>query len=313
MFNSRTQRRLGFIDTIGTSGLVKNLTLNIEGNNINIELFGGLAVTNRGMIQNVQVIGSITSVQSNNFSGIHQLGGITAENHGYITTSINKLNILSATNSSNTVLIGGITYLNSESGIITMSANEGSLTGIGIGGLVYMNQGNVNKSYNIGSISAVVNGLYNSTVYVGGLIGTNELNATLSDSYALLDGIVTLTNNTTQGIKIYAGGLIGANNQGAGMVQRSYAVFDVVRQGSAIQEIEAGGIVGRGNSNSYANVFFRESGSMLPVPVAAGNIPSNLQGTERTDSEMKQQAFVTALGSQFRQNTSGYPQLTWQQ
>ena len=218
---------------VGASGL--NTTF--EGNDLTISnlfinrpsesavaLFGQLA--RDGKIQNVGLLDI-------DIQGLSSVGGLVANNAGLILNShVGGLAQVSGNNS-----IGGLVGWNVNGGRIINSYADAEVTGIvgalgpsQLGGLVGFNQGVINDSYAMGSITGEDNG------NVGGLVGVNE--QLITNSYA--------TGNVLG--RLNAGGLIGFNddppsNNLTPRVANSFATGNV--QGSRDDSQNLGGLIGR--------------------------------------------------------------------
>jgi len=121
-------------------------------------------------------------------------------------------------------------------GIINNCYSTGSIFGISnkAGGLVGINEGNISNSY---SSAIITDSDSNSLVVVGGLVGENNLEGEIINSYATgsVDG------------ETWTGGLVGSNN---GLINNSYATGSVSSNSANI-----GGLVGENQGvidNSYS-------------------------------------------------------------
>lgn len=142
---------------------------------------GGMCGNNyTGTISNCYNTGSV--------SGIGTAGGVSGYNYtGSITNCYNTGNV-----SGSSGFVGGVSGYNSK-GTIINSYNAGSVSGLeyvgGVSGINYT--GSITDCYNIGSVSG-------SEGNVGGVIGRNESNASITNCYY----------DST----IYTGNAIGAND-----------------------------------------------------------------------------------------------------
>jgi len=164
---------------------------------------GGVAGYTTGTITGASATGSVTG------SGSVQalLGGLAGYNDGDISAS-SAGGAVSASGSAPFDL-GGLVGENGTSGDITTSqAAGGSVSapgGVGLGGLVGVNEGQISQSFATESVGA--NGTGD---HLGGLVGYNAAGATITDTYA--------TGQVEAGT--YIGGLIGDNG---GSVLTSWA------------------------------------------------------------------------------------------
>ncbi|NIP26719.1 MAG: hypothetical protein GWN67_15555 [Phycisphaerae bacterium] len=194
-------------------------------------LIGGLLGNNGGTITNCCSSGSV--------SGEEDVGGLVGGNRGTITNSY-------STNSVSGIhYIGGLVGDNSG-GTISNCYSKGSVTGTGIvGGLCGRNRGGtITNCCSTASVSGTESG-------VGGLVGRNSHNGTITNSYAkggvsgniLVGGLVgrnysTITNSYSTGSVTgdkNVGGLVGWN---CGTITNCYAA------GSVLGGDFVGGLVG---------------------------------------------------------------------
>ncbi len=133
--------------------------------------------------------------------------------------------------------VGLFGFIGTGGSVGNLSLQNATITGLGyVGGVT---------GFNSGSISSVsVSGAITGTLRVGGLVGQNNSNASISNASA--SGTVAATTG-------YAGGLVGVN---LGRISGSFATVDVSGNGSSTAPF--GGLVGWNNSassviqNSYA-------------------------------------------------------------
>lgn len=141
---------------------------------------GGMCGNNyTGTISNCYNTGSV--------SGIGNLGGVNGYNDGGTITNSYNAGSVSGTER----YVGGVSGYN-DGGTITNCYNVGSVGGSGyVGGVNGWNKGIITNCYNTGSVSG-------TGVNVGGVIGRNESNASITNCYY----------DST----IYTGNAIGAND-----------------------------------------------------------------------------------------------------
>lgn len=159
-------------------------------------------------------------------------GGLVARNFGLISNSYATGNV------EGTDIIGGLVGENISDGVVQDSYSIGSVTGKDvsinleegnfIGGLIGINEANVENSRASGNVNSVAN-------EIGGLVGKNT--GVILNSLA--DGAVTTSGDMT-------GGLVGNNT---GQIETSYSSGDVTSAD------DSGGLVGYSSgsiSNSYS-------------------------------------------------------------
>ncbi len=157
----------------------------------NVGLFG----TNKGMIKNLSVSGSITD--GRNYAGI-----LCGTNEGTIENCST-----SGTINSN-ITIGGLVGYNTDKGLVSQSGSQATVKGEGnqVGGLIGYHTGAVRYSYASGSVSGSSN--------VGGLVGYNSYGE-VGDSYA--SGNVSGNNGNSGGLVgyLYRGNVRGCYAKGS--------------------------------------------------------------------------------------------------
>ncbi|QYG06456.1 YDG domain-containing protein [Janthinobacterium sp. PAMC25594] len=242
----RTAQLGGLFGEVGTVGVVRNVNLLGASFNMQDVSYGGfgagmLAGRNRGLIDNVNVSGAMTTRY-----GIMG-GGMVGRNYGTInnSTSSGTYKVIAGSGYGG----GGLVYRNQLDAVVQNSSSSMTISGInpttgaattgtglgGMGGLVRNNLGRIANSFATGAI--------NGNASVGGLVGDTGIKSTITASFAT--GAVLGSGS--------AGGLVG-NNTGA--ISNSYATGNVginTGTGSIV-----GGLVGTNRlttgsiSNSYA-------------------------------------------------------------
>uniref|UniRef100_UPI002FCD7000 beta strand repeat-containing protein n=1 Tax=Janthinobacterium svalbardensis TaxID=368607 RepID=UPI002FCD7000 len=242
----RTAQLGGLFGEVGTVGVVRNVNLLGASFNMQDVSYGGfgagmLAGRNRGLIDNVNVSGAMTTRY-----GIMG-GGMVGRNYGTInnSTSSGTYKVIAGSGYGG----GGLVYRNQLDAVVQNSSSSMTISGInpttgaattgtglgGMGGLVRNNLGRIANSFATGAI--------NGNASVGGLVGDSGTKSTITASFAT--GAVLGSGSV--------GGLVG-NNTGA--ISNSYATGNVginTGTGSIV-----GGLVGTNRlttgsiSNSYA-------------------------------------------------------------
>lgn len=250
---------MAFMHTIGATGVVKNLTLNIMGSQIRPTNFGGVAIYNNGTISNVTITsnGNVTY----NPTRTNRIAGVVTYNNGTLENVVNEANFI---NEGSFTLIStyasGITAQNR--GRITYAGNRGTLSGVVVGGIASSNQGTISKSYNTGSLQAITT-VSTLQPVIGGIAAFNE-NASgtaslaqVTDCYAIISNFTISTTNTTNMLGV-AGGIVGGNYNSAS-ISNSYVVIN-----------EANSVV---TTNSYFGIIL---GSSSPTLTSNANYNYNL-------------------------------------
>ncbi len=216
--NAADSDYLGLFGEIGSTGVVKNLTIDgavLDGNNY----VGVLAGSSQGNIDNVTITNANVSAQDNVgvligkqeqgsiqdshtngvVSGIHSVGGLVGDSSGFITGSSAAVTVTGT----GYYIAGLVGYLQSN-GSIANSYASGNVTGpSNTGGLVGQNAAStITNSFALGNISsggALVGYNFNGTIidsYASGLVG---------DSGLLLGGTSggTVTNSSWKNYIVY--------------------------------------------------------------------------------------------------------------
>jgi len=274
----------GLFVTLGTTGIIRNLTLaNMDVSNSTNTDVGGLVAVNQGLVSNVLVGGQVSDA-GGDAAGIAAFNLGTVENSRSIATSSITTTttgvagglvayngtggtIVSSSASgtvSDTVggTIGGLVGINSSStSSITTSFATGDVTGIGYsGGLVGNNIGSISVAYATGDVT----GGGSSQHDVGGLVGHNT--GTIQNTYA--------RGNATGGASANVGGLIGySSNATAGSIALSYSTG--VPAGSTGSSV--GGLVGfDAGTDSFSNTYWNTTSSgITDLTQGAGNVASD--------------------------------------
>jgi hypothetical protein len=186
----------------------------------------GLIATSSGTISNLRLTGMISVKR-----GGGPVGGLIGTNSGAVFDSQADVTISSGDYAATGGLIG---Y--SSGGAILLSSSEGNIAGgfsCYCGGLVGRNFTAISNSYSDAAVSG--------TGFVGGLVGTNNDEVVIENSYA--------TGTVTSGD---GGGLVGDNG---GIIANSFATGLVTDNGAGA--IYIGGLVGYNSTagsitNSYA-------------------------------------------------------------
>lgn len=154
---------------------------------------GGVAGRNEGTLSKVDNLG----VTNGGDSESSAVGGIAGINTGSIENAYNESFVTGGEKT------GGLVGINEKSGSLVNAANAGRVEGKGaaqdaaqeIGGLVGDNDGSILNGRNGGNVTG--------TTYVGGIVGTNREDSTLTD---IINDTSIMIKGTT-----YVGGIAGQN------------------------------------------------------------------------------------------------------
>lgn len=199
---------------------------------------GGVAGVNKGTLSKVDNLG----VTNGGDSGSSAVGGIAGINTGSIENAYNESFVTGGKKT------GGLVGINKKSGSLVNAANAGRVEGKGaaqdaaqeIGGLVGDNYGSILNGRNGGNVTG--------TTYVGGIVGTNREDSTLTD-------IINDTSILIKGVD-YVGGIAGQNAGRIEDTEASRTLSDGVVEGVEY----VGGIAGKNTGyieNPHNNISLR--------------------------------------------------------
>ena len=244
----------------GDGFAVNNLTINSSA--AYVGLFG--TIGSGGSVQNLGIGNiSLTATGWNGSGGDYaHVGALAALNQGTI---------------SNSYATGNITSLSPDG------------TAPDTGGLVGTNAGSINRSY--AGVNIIENS-QGSDLYLGGLVGWNQIGGSITQSYAT--GSVTNALDSTAAV----GGLIGLNS---GTVTQSYSMGAVSGLGGL------GGLIGDGSGNVTSSYWDTQTSGQ---PINADSIGIGLT-TAQFQSGLPGGFDATAWGINSSLN-NGHPYLLWQ-
>lgn len=199
---------------------------------------GGVAGVNKGTLSKVDSLG----VTNGGDSGSSAVGGIAGINTGSIENAYNESFVTGGEKT------GGLVGINEKSGSLVNAANAGRMEGKGaaqdaaqeIGGLVGDNDGSILNGRNGGNVTG--------TTYVGGIVGTNREDSTLTD---IINDTSIMIKGTT-----YVGGIAGQNAGRIIDTEVSRTLSDGVVEGVEY----VGGIAGKNTGyieNPHNNISLR--------------------------------------------------------
>lgn len=189
---------------------------------------GGVVGINNGNVQYVDSLG----VTNGGATGSSNIGGIIGTNNGNMYSGYNESIVSGANN------VGGIIGTNAEGKKVENVVNATGVEGKdNVGGLVGVNSGSVTNGRNNGTITGVK--------YVGGMVGSNEADATLKN----------LVNDSSAAItgEQYVGGIAGDN---AGIIttgnEETDETVNLINRGTITGQQYVGGVAGS-NSGTITN------------------------------------------------------------
>ncbi len=275
----------GLFGYTGVGSIIRNVGV-VDVNVIGKNYVGGLVgYHNNGMIANAYVTGTVTGTGTTAHVG--GLVGIDYSNgtitNVYATAAVTgtgsdpNVGGLIGFNDSDTITnayatgavtgngrgakVGGLVGYNYSSGTITNAYATGAVTGSGpVGGLVAFNSGKIINAYATGAVKGTGDG-----VGVGGLVGFNDTNSTITSAYAA--GAVTGTGSYAN-----VGGLVGYNKYGT--ITASFFDQDTTGRADGVGYGSLGGVTGlttaqARQSSSYSGWDFTtdwyQSADMRPI------------------------------------------------
>lgn len=204
------------VDTNVTSGTSAGLGGVVGINNGNVQYVDSLGVTNGGATGSSNIGGIIGTNNGNMYSGYNEsivsgndkVGGIIGENKSGKTVSnvVNATSVTGATKGNYiSEYVGGLVGVNS--GSVTNGRNNGTITGVKyVGGMVGSNGENSTLTNLVNDSSAAITG----EQYVGGIAGDNA--GTITTGNEETDETVNLINRGTITGQQYVGGVAGSNS-----------------------------------------------------------------------------------------------------
>lgn len=234
--NSQQAMAGGIAGINKTGAVIDNSESNsaVAGNVTTSFGLGGVAGRNEGTLSKVDNLG----VTNGGDSESSAVGGIAGINTGSIKNAYNESFVTGGKKT------GGLVGINKKSGSLVNAANAGRVEGKGaaqeIGGLVGDNDGSILNGRNGGNVTG--------KTYVGGIVGTNKEDSTLTD-------IINDTSILIKGIT-YVGGIAGQNAGHIEDTEASRTLSDGVVEGVKY----VGGIAGENTGyieNPHNNISLR--------------------------------------------------------
>ena len=244
----------GLFGYIGNSGVVKNLGLVKSSINISSSdnaYSGGIAGENDGTIENCYNTGTVVATADNAYSG-----GIVGINFGIITNCYNTGTVTAISTSTSEYYyassggIAGENYGTIENCYNTgnMAATDGYTSSGGIAGY---NDGSIENCYNTGTVTANAT-FTDNYASSGGIVGDNW--GLIENCYNIGAVKATSTNSTA-----YLGGIAGSNNMDEenniiGKITNCYNTGTVTAT-STNNNASSGGIAGS-NDGTITNCYY---------------------------------------------------------
>lgn len=289
--NSKTAMAGGIAGINKTGAVIDNSESNsaVAGSMATSSGLGGVAGRNEGTLSKVDNLG----VTNGGDSESSAVGGIAGINTGSIENAYNESFVTGGKKT------GGLVGINEKSGSLVNAANAGRVEGKGaaqdaaqeIGGLVGDNDGSILNGRNGGNVTG--------TTYVGGIVGTNREDSTLTD-------IINDTSILIKGVD-YVGGIAGQNAGRIVDTEVSRTLSDGVVEGVEY----VGGIAGKNTGyieNPHNNISLRINKDALKDGKTAkyfGGV-AGINEQEGTIGNATNLADVTAEGATYVGGIVGY-------
>lgn len=285
--NSQEAMAGGIAGINKTGAVIDNSESNsaVAGNVATSSGLGGVAGRNEGTLSKVDNLG----VTNGGDSGSTAVGGIAGINTGSIENAYNESFVTGGKKT------GGLVGVNEKTGSLVNAANAGRVEGKGaaqeIGGLVGDNYGSILNGRNGGNVTG--------TTYVGGIVGTNREDSTLTD-------IINDTSILIKGVD-YVGGIAGQNAGRIVDTEASRTLSDGVVEGAEY----VGGIAGKNTGyieNPHNNISLRINKDALKDGKTAqyfGGV-AGINEKEGTIGNATNLADVTAEGATYVGGIVGY-------
>lgn len=291
----------GIFDTIGTNGVVKDVNI-YSGTFTGSENAGAVAGVNKGRIEGIVTFGNTVTVtgkdgKAGGIVGVNNSGKFTDDkNDGELTNGIYDVESTgSVIAGSSTAVAGGLVGTNDgglansfSDSAVTVDTNVTSGTSAGLGGVVGINNGNVQYVDSLG----VTNGGATGSSNIGGIIGTNNGNMYSGYNESIVSGndkVGGIIGENAEGKKVEnvvnATGVEGTNNVG-GLIGDNHGSVTNGRNNGTITGVKyVGGMVGSNGKNSTLTNLVNDSSAAITGEQYVGGIAGSNAGTITTGNE----------------------------
>lgn len=223
-----------------------NMNVSSKDNVTTVGLFG----TNKGMVRNLKVSGTIVGETQTT-------GGVVAYNDGGTVENCTSTVSVKSTIRGSQPSVGGVVGHNLNSGIVKDCTNEGTVLSVvgHIGGVVGLNRARIENCTNTGAVSSEVGDR------LGGVVGFNDGG---SVKYSTNSGAVSATSNESYAS---AGGVVGLS-RGNSTIENCTNTGAVTHAGKV--ENGLGGVVGRNESDSLVKGSTNNGGIVSVTGTVSG-------------------------------------------
>ena len=298
----------GIFSTVGEGGVVKDVNI-YSGTFTGTTTAGAVAGENNGRIEGIVTFGNTVTVTGDNGNASNVGGIVGVNNSGGTVDDVESTGSVIA--GSSTAVAGGLVGTNDgglansfSDSAVTVDTNVTSGTSAGLGGVVGINNGNVQyvdslgvtnggdtNSSNIGGIIGINNGNmysgYNESIVtgndnVGGIIGTNDgksnftvdSDGTITWNKGTVENVVNATSvNSESADGENIGGLVGTNIG---------SVTNGRNNGTITGNTNVGGLVGNNGQNSVLTDLVNAEAADITGVTNVGGIAGSNAGTITT-------------------------------
>ena len=282
----------GIFDTIGTNGVVKDVNI-YSGTFTGTTTAGAVAGVNNGRIEGIVTFGNTVTVTGDN-SNVSNAGGIVGVNNsGGTVDDVESTGSVIAGSSS--AVAGGLVGTNDgglansfSDSAVTVDTNVTSGTSAGLGGVVGINNGDVQYVDSLG----VTNGGATNSSNIGGIIGINNGNMYSGYNESIVSGkdnVGGIIGTNAKGKKVEnvvnATGVEGTNNVGGLIGDNRGNVTNGRNNGTITGNKNVGGMVGINGENSTLTNLVNDSSAAITGEQYVGGIAGDNAGTITTGNE----------------------------
>lgn len=300
----------GIFDAIGTNGVVKDVNI-YSGTFTGSDNAGAVAGVNNGRIEGIVTFGNTVTSKGNTLTSKGNAGGIVGVNNsgnfsknettgstndGVLTGGIYDVESTGSVIAGNSSAIAGGLVGTNNGGLansfsdsaVTVDTNVTSGTSVGLGGVVGINNGDVQYVDSLG----VTNGGATNSSNIGGIIGTNNGNMYSGYNESIVSGKdkvggIIGTNAADKNVEnvVNATGVEGDNNVGGLVGVNSGSVTNGRNNGTITGVKYVGGMVGSNGKNSTLTNLVNDSSAAITGEQYVGGIAGSNAGTITTGNE----------------------------
>lgn len=296
--NNNTLTNAGIFSTVGEGGVVKDVNI-YSGTFTGSENAGAVAGVNKGRIEGIVTFGNTVTVtgkdgKAGGIVGINSSGSFSknettgSTNDGVLTNGIYDVESTgSVIAGSSTAVAGGLVGTNDgglansfSDSAVTVDTNVTGGTSVGLGGVVGINNGDVQYVDSLG----VTNGGATGSSNIGGIIGTNNGNMYSGYNESIVSGKDNVggiigTNAADKNVEnvVNATGVEGVDNVGGLVGVNSGSVTNGRNNGTITGNTNVGGLVGNNadTNSTLTNLVNDSSAAITGIKNVGGIAGSN--------------------------------------